>query len=164
MHLPSAAAGTLVWALVALACRAPTAAPDEPSLVAPSSTALSVHLVVRSARDGHWLRPGDSVRVRITLEPDEEAARAGSVEGRISYDGVPLWAAAPAAPGAFATTYFTHDDVAGRVIGLFFGGDIARGRLLLLVRPDPVAVTWIITASGPDGEPVELARGDAAAP
>lgn len=164
MHLPSAAAGTLVWALVALACRAPTAAPDEPSLVPPSSTAFSVLLVVRTARDGHWLRAGDSVRVRLTLEPDEAATGAGSSEGRITYAGVPLWATAPAAPGAFATTYFTHEDVTGRLIGLFFGDDIARGRLLLLVRPDPVAVTWIITASGPDGEPVELARGDASAP
>jgi hypothetical protein len=165
MHLSSAAVGTLVTALAlgAASCRTPTGVPDEPTLVAPAVTTHAAILVVRSALDGHWLAAGDSVAVRLSLAPDEEAGREGRAAGVIAYDGVPVWRAARGEAGAFATTYFTHDDLADRLIGVFFDPDIARGRLLLFVRPEPFAITWVVTASGADGAPVELARGDAVA-
>jgi hypothetical protein len=164
MHLSSAAAGTLVLALTigALGCRAPTELPDEPAAMAPAVSRDAV-LIVRAAHDDHWLRPGDSVSVSLTLHADEGAAAEGRMVGTLDYRGHPLWAAGASPAGEYSTTYFSHDAVPDHVIGLFFGADIARGRLILFVRPEPFAVTWIVTASGPGGEPVELARGDGVA-
>jgi hypothetical protein len=165
MRMSSAAVGTLVTALAlgAVSCRTPTGAPDEPNPVASPVTTHAAILVVRSALDGHWLAAGDSVAVRLSLAPDEEAAHERRAAGVIAYDGVPVWRSARGAAGAFAATYFTHDGVADRLIGVFFDADIARGRLLLFVRPEPFAITWVVTASGAGGAPVELARGDAVA-
>lgn len=162
MHLSSAVVGSVVLtlALGVSGCSDATAPTDEQRRLGADESSFLVTLVVRSAEPGHWLRAGDSVSVRVTLAPDDSAARAGSSEGTITYVGVPLWGSASALSGSFETDYFTHPELGDRMIGLFFGANVAAARLILFVDPDPLGVTWAVTASGAGGESVTLARGD----
>jgi hypothetical protein len=162
MHLSSAVVGSVVLtlALGVFGCSDAPAPTDPQRRIAADTSSFLVTLVVRSADSSHWLRSGDSVSVRVTLAPDDSAARAGGPEGTITYVGVPLWGSASALSGSFETDYFTHPELGDRMIGLFFGANVAAARLILFVNPDPLAVTWTVTASGAGGESVTLARGD----
>jgi hypothetical protein len=154
-----AAVGTMVLtlALGVAGCAGPTEPADSAGQGQPGPSMFVTTLVVRSARAGFWLQPGDTVTVRIGLAPDDSTASSGTV----TYIGLPLWGSASSPVGTFETSYFTHPDLGDRLIGLFLGASVAAARLVVFIDPDPLGMAWAVTASGPAGENVTLAAGDA---
>jgi hypothetical protein len=149
-----AMAVTLGAALAALGgCSEPTRS-AEPRLK-PHALSFDALFVVDSARQTYWLSPGDTIAVRLTVEPDDSRR---SDKGLFRYAGVPIWMSAPADSANFVTSYFTVEQLPDHLIGVFWGEQVAGTRLVLILDPERLSLQWAVTTND-QGSLIELASG-----
>jgi hypothetical protein len=150
----------MVIALDLAGCAAPTdVARETPRSDGRPSIDFEATLLVHSARQDSWLRAGDTVAARIRATPNDGAPAFGQVEGTMEYDGVPIWYAARSDSAAFRATYFTHAELGDRLISVFWRDNLSGARLVLIMDPQTLALQWVVTATEPTGELVEIASG-----
>ena len=157
MHPGGAAVGAMVMTLLigAAGCDRPTAA-DPDGIAEAGESSFVVALVADSAQSTYWLQPGDTIVVQIRIKPEP---RAGLTGGTLGYHGVAVWSRNREPSAAFEAGYFTHPDLGDRLISVFWGDNPAGARLVLIVNPDPLTLDWIVTASGAEGDLIEIASG-----
>lgn len=143
-----------------LGCGEPTQPSTQPRLQ-PNDISFDALFVVDEALSSSWLSAGDTIAVRLSVEPSEPSTSAGRVEGTFRYAGVPIWYAAPSDSASFAASYFTVEHLEDHLVGVFWGEQVAGTRLVLILDPERLSMQWAVTTNS-GGALIELARGTGA--